>query len=314
MLPAVRRSPGIGSAVLMLSSLSAFLLFGLERGEAVDWDLGATLLMPAFLCLVALLSSKPGVLAPISIAAVMLASPRIGCFLDPAASEARYSAALEGSRDPAAFEELGILQRDRGCYGRAGELFEDAWILSGNGRHLSQMSEALRLSGDTGAALEAARRAAALRPDVETVWLQFALAARDAGNPGDALAAAAAYDSLFPEAGGGLWGFALEAALAAGDSGTAWKAAEMALSDGDTVPGELINAAGAALMADSTALAERRLLRASVLDPGNPVPPFDLALMALDRGDTAGAVGLLSRALEIDPGFAQAGALLGRIR
>jgi tetratricopeptide (TPR) repeat protein len=312
-IPAVRGRPAFSQTITALLFLAAFLAIRLERGERVDWDLGATLLLPCLLALLPVLSGRPSVLLPLAVAGAVLAGPRIGSFLDPAVSEARYLTYLETSEDPAAFEEMAILMRDRGRYDDAADLFEQAWARSGNGRHLSQMSEALRLAGNPVAALEAARSAAALRPGVETIWLQMAVAARDAGSARDAFTAAAMYDSLFPGAGS-LWSYALEAALAAGDSTLALRAAELSLSDGDTLPEELINAAGAALMADSDALAERLLLAASAMAPGNPLPPFDLALIALDRGDTSSAISFLERALEVAPDFEQAGNLLATLQ
>jgi len=311
-LPSLGGRPRPEVLLTCIISISAFFLLKLERGAAVDWDLGAVLLLPALLLLVTITVDRASVLAPAALAAAALAGPRIGSFLDTGASEVRYLEAVQESPDPAALEELGILQRDRGRFGEAARLFEEAWTLSGNGRHLSQMSEALRLAGDPSAALDAARRAAELRPDVETVWLQLSMAARDDRSVRDAWAAAEKHGSLFPGSPG-LWSYALETALDSGDTAAAWRAAGLALSDPDTIPAELINAAGAALSRDSTDLAERWLARASRMDPGNALPVFDLAVIALDRGDTSAASGLLSRAVEIDPGFAPARELRARL-
>jgi tetratricopeptide (TPR) repeat protein len=53
---------------------------------------------------------------------------------------------------------------------------------------------------------------------------------------------------------------------------------------------------------------------ASSLDPKNPTPLFNRAIVALRREDEMGAVGLLRQALEISPNFANGYYLLGQIR
>jgi tetratricopeptide (TPR) repeat protein len=282
----LRQRPGAGSMVTIAILLAAFAFFPLERGEAVDWDLAASFLAPVSLALTPHLRMSPVAGAVVAASACILGGPRIAVFIDPAAGESRFVSVMEGNAG--AIEEYAILQRDRSRFTEAADLFERAYGLSGNGRHLSQASEALRLAGMPGRALETAREAAGLRPDVETVWLQLALAARDAGSTADALHAARRHSELFedtPE----LWALALETAVFADDVRAACEASDSALALGDSSVQVLVNSGIAAFMAGDTARAEILLLEATRRDPGNPLPHRNLAALYIMMGDSAAA-------------------------
>jgi tetratricopeptide (TPR) repeat protein len=309
MLPFVRR--GAGPVPLLCSAvwLAAFLLFPLERGAARDWDLGAVMLVPAYLTAAAASAGRRGPLVAVAAAAVILSGPRLASFLDPRVSLARYELSVEESSDPSALEELGIARRDAERYDEAAELFARAFSLSGNGRHLSQQAEALRLAGRPQEAAGPALLATELRPDVETVWLQLALVARDLDDPELAMKAAEGHQELFPDSPG-LWYLALEACVPGGEPRYAWICAERALAGGDTLFSGLINAGTAAWMNGFTGLAMERYLRAADMDPSSPLPWYNMGMVMLDSGDGESAVYYMGRALDADSGFAPAGEVL----
>lgn len=312
-IPLVRKRPPAPSLLSSSIFLLAFLLIPLERGEAIDWDLGAFLLLPAILLI---LDSARGsdcrLLVPLAASAALAAGPRIGSFLDPAASEARYLQAVEGSRDPSVFEEIGILERDRGRFDRAIGFFERAFELSGNGRHLAQVAESARLSERPDLALDASRRAAADRPDVETVWLQYALAAREAGSTADAFEAAERHEELFGPRSP-LWAYALETALACGDTADALRAMPRALESLPGDPSVLVNSAWACLLSGDNGGAVALLESAALAAPGDPLPHYDLAVLSAGSGDTLQALRHVEEALARDPGMQEALLLRNRL-
>ncbi len=265
----VRRRPSRALVAALAASLLAFFLFPFERGVRLDWDLAGLLLTPAFAALLALSGDGRLVLPSAAVLCAALAGPRISIFLDPGQSEEMYLSAASESRDAGAIEEYAILLRSRGLTDEAAALFHRAWDVTGNGRHLSQEAEALRMSGRPAEALGVAMAAAASRPDVETVWLELALSARDAGAPREAVRAAVMVDSLFTSEAGGLWGLALETAVSCSDTGLAIESAQRALASGDSRPSTLVNAGIAAFWGGDSAAAEARFRRALELDPGN---------------------------------------------
>ncbi|NLP06539.1 hypothetical protein GX411_11415 [Candidatus Fermentibacteria bacterium] len=306
MAPLAKKRPSTQMLIPASTFLLAFLLFPLERGEAIDWDLGALLLLPV--CVVVLDSARDAgsrLLVPLALAAAVAAGPRTGSFLDAGTSEARYMLAADGATDPAVFEELGILERERGRFDLAAGFFERAFELSGNGRHLAQVAESARLSGRLDLALETARRAASERPDVETVWLQYALAARDAGSTADAMEAAGRHEDLFGPRSP-LWAYALETALACGDTASALRAAAAALESMPGDPSVLVNSAWACLLSGDSAGAEALLERAALAAPFDPLPHYDLAVMAAGSGDSVSALSHIREALTRDPDMHEA--------
>lgn len=313
MVPLAAKRPSAPLALASSPLLLAFLLFPLERGEAVDWDLGAVLLLPAALVVVdSARRTGSRILVPLAAVAVAAAGPRIGSFLDRETSRARYMQAVEGTSDPSVFEELGILERAQGRYDAAAGLFERAFELSGNGRHLAQMSESARLSGRPDLALETARRAVAERPDVEAVWLQYALAARDAGSTGDAMDAAERHQELFGPRSP-LWAYALETALAQGDTADALAAMPRALESLPGDPSVLVNSAWACLLSGDSACARALLERAALTAPSDPLPSYDLAVIAAGSGDSSSAMRHVEEALARDPEMREALVLRERL-
>ena len=305
MLPLVRRVPGPVTLLCSAVWLAAFLLFPLERGAARDWDLGAVMLIPAYLTIAAATAGRRGPLIAVAAAAVILSGSRLSSFLDPGASQARYELSVRESSDPSALEELGIARRDAGRYAEAAGLFARAYSLSGNGRHLAQQAEALRLAGRPQEAVEPALRATELRPDVETVWLQLVLVARDLDDPELAMEAAEGHQEVFPDSPG-LWYLALEACVPVGDPRDAWICAERALASGDTLFFGLVNAGTAAWMNGFTGLAMERYLRAADMDPSSPLPWYNMGMVMLETGDGESALYYMGRALEADSGFTPA--------
>ncbi|MGM0628640.1 MAG: tetratricopeptide repeat protein, partial [Candidatus Fermentibacterota bacterium] len=141
------------------------------------------------------------------------------------------------------------------------------------------------------------------RPDLETVWLQLVLAARDCGRGPTAFEAARRHATAFPGAEA-LWPLALEALVPAGDPEMAWAAAESSLAGGRRNAPLMINAGTAAWMAGRTDLARSRWREAAALDPSDPLALHNLGMLALEQGDTASARGYLQQALAADPAFA----------
>lgn len=311
-LPLVRRIRSVPAIATASLSLAAFLLFPLERGAAVDWDLASVLMLPFAAIVIGAVSGGPRLLLPVVIASALAAGPRIGGVLDPVASERRFVQVLENSSDPSAWEEMAVLERDRGRLAEAGRLMERAWTLSGNGRHLAQLSEIHRLAGLPGLALEEALLAVGERPDLDTAWLQLALAARDAGRPREALHAAEGLDALHP-GGPGLWNIALEAAVAAGDAETAELSVRRALEEYPGDPAVLTNAAWTAWTTGDPAGARSLLEEVLEIDPGNAAARYNLGYIAAQSGDTMSAIMELESALRLDPGMEAAGALLSEL-
>ena len=300
-LPAVSCRPSPPALLNGLVWLAAFLLFPLERGAAVDWDLGAVMLAPVLLGLLPAAGRKRW-LVPAALGAALLAGPRIGTFLDAELSLRRYSRVVEREGDARGLEELAIHMRGLGRLRRSEELLRGAFRQSGSGRHLAQLSEVLRMQGRPEEALEAAAEAAELRPDLETVWLQLVLAARDCGRGRTAFEAARHHARTFHDAEK-LWPLALEALVPAGDPEMAWAAAESSLAGGRRNAPLMINAGTAAWMAGRPDLARSRWREAAALDPSAPLPLHNLGMLALERGDTASARGYLQDALDVDPAF-----------
>lgn len=306
------KKPPLPLAITGSICLAALFLFPLERGEAIDWDLGAVFILPVFLLFLGGASRK--VLPVAAAVSIILAGPRIGAFLDHDASEARYRTVLESSMDPAALEEMAIILRDRGNLQEASNLLEEAFQLSGNGRHLAMLSEVHRMTGRNEMALEAAGRAVELRPGLETAWLQLALAAEEASNPQEAFRAAQGYRENFPESTRGLWSLSLETAVNAGNPELAWRSAEpLLLMDTHETP-VLINLAGAAYLTGRMEAAAMFLEEAAALSPGDPVVMFNQGLVALELGNAQAAREYLENALEIQPGLTAARELLSGIR
>jgi len=290
----------------------ALVFFDLERGEAIDWDLGALFLVVPFLLMLKRYS-RP-LLPWVAAASILLSGPRIGAFLNTNASEARYRSLLENCGDPAAFEEMAILLRDRGDLQEAARLLGKAFDLSENGRHLAMLSEVRRMQGRPDLALAAASRAVELRPCLETAWLQLAFAARDAGDPGESLRAAEGHSRNFPgHDGPGLWPVALETAVNAGQAEAAWRAAQPLLSLGSKDPAVLINLAGAAYLNNRLETAAFFLQEAAAVSPENPLVLFNQGLVHLGLRDTLAAEGFLLEALRLEPGLAGARILLGEL-
>jgi tetratricopeptide (TPR) repeat protein len=192
--------------------------------------------------------------------------------------------------------------RGLGRLRRAESLLRGAFERSGNGRHLAQLSEVLRMQGRPEEALGAAAEAAELRPDLETVWLQLVLAARDCGRGRTAFEAARRHARTFPDAEE-LWPLALEALVPDGDPGLAWAAAESSLAGGRRNAPLMINAGTAAWMAARPDLARSRWREAAALDPSDPLALHNLGMLALEEGDTSSARGYLQEALDVDPTF-----------
>ncbi len=315
-IPVLLAMPGRGirasALITALLFLAAFVLFPLERGDAIDWDLGGVLLLPLF---AALLMRADGRLLPLAAGvAVIMAGPRTGGFLDPQVSEARFREAVEAGEDPSAYEELAIISRDRGDLAEAAGLLEEAFSLSGNGRHLAMLSEVERMSGRPGPALETSLRAVELRPDLETAWVQLAFAARDAGDAEEAFGAAEEHDARFPDhQGPGLWPVALETAVSGGHAELSWQAAQPLLNERED-PAILINLAGAAYLNGRMQTAAQLLLLASEASPENPLVLFNRGVVALELRDTLAAAAYLRQAVQIDPGMSSARELLETIR
>lgn len=306
------RKPPLPLVITGSICLAGLLFFPLERGEAIDWDLGAVFILPVFLLFLGGASRR--VLPAAAAVSIILAGPRIGVFLDNEASEARYETVLESSTDPAALEEMAIILRDRGNLQEAADLLEEAFRLSGNGRHLAMLSEVHRMAGRNEMALEAAGRAVELRPGLETAWLQLALAAREAGDPQEAFRAALGHRENFPENTRGLWSLSLETAVNAGDPELAWGSAEpLLLLDTHETP-VLINLAGAAYLTGRMEAAALFLEEAAASSPNDPLVLFNQGLVALELGNTRAAREYLEKALEIQPGLTAARELLGTIR
>jgi tetratricopeptide (TPR) repeat protein len=302
-------SPDGTSLLASLMYLCSFVLLPLEKGAARDWDLGSVMLIPVYMLLVSLSVRNRKLLSAVTMAAIILAGPRIASFLDPGISLGRYELSIEMSSDPAALEELAISRRDQGRCGEAADLFARAYQLSGNGRHLSQQAEALRLDGRAGEAVAPATMATELRPDVETAWYQLVLVARDAGDPELAMNTADRHQELFPESPS-LWPVALEAAVPEGDPRTAWVCAQRALASEDTLATVLINAGTAAWMNGFTGLAMERYLIAADMDPGSPLPWYNMGMVMFETGDVALTRYYMGRALEADSSFSPAGEVL----
>lgn len=297
--------PGTANIVNSAVWLCAFILFPLERGAARDWDLGSVMLIPLFMSLVSISFRNRKLVIAVTAAAVLLAGPRMSAFLDSGISMSRYELSIERSSDPEALEELGISRRSDGRFDEAADLFHRAFELSGNGRHLSQEAEALRLAGRPEKAVPSAILATELRPEVETTWLQLALVARDADDPDLAVIAASGHQELYPESPT-LWHIALEAAVPDGEARTAWICAERALASEDTLVTVLINAGTAAAMNGFTALAMERYLLASDMNPGSPLPYYNMGMVMLEIGDNISAAYYMSRALGVDSTFVPA--------
>ncbi len=209
---------------------------------------------------------------------------------------------------------MAIILRDRGNLQEAADLLEEAFRLSGNGRHLAMLSEVHRMAGRNEMALEAAGRAVELRPGLETAWLQLALAAREAGDPQEAFRAALGHRENFPENTRGLWSLSLETAVNAGDPELAWGSAEpLLLLDTHETP-VLINLAGAAYLTGRMEAAALFLEEAAASSPNDPLVLFNQGLVALELGNTRAAREYLEKALEIQPGLTAARELLGTIR
>ncbi|MFO7949765.1 MAG: hypothetical protein R6U36_05275 [Candidatus Fermentibacteraceae bacterium] len=301
-LPSVSSRPSSPLLLNLLVWLAAFSVFPLERGAAVDWDLGAVMLAPVLLGLLPSAGRKRW-LVPAALGAALLAGPRTGTFLDADLSLRRYARVVEGEGDAEGLEELAVHMRGLGRLRRAESLLRRAFESSGNGRHLAQLSEVLRMQERPEEALEAAAEAAELRPDLETVWLQLVLAARDCGRGRMAFEAAGRHARTFPDAEA-LWPLALEALVPAGDPEMAWAAAESSLAGGRRNAPLMINAGTAAWMAGRTDLARSRWREAAALDPSDPLALHNLGMLALEQGDTASARGYLQQALAADPAFA----------
>lgn len=311
-------TPGAGrpGASLLTGAViftGALVFFPLERGPAIDWDLGALFLVIPFLLLLHRTSGR--FLQWAAAAAILLAGPRVGMFLDPEASETMYRRVLEDCRDPAALEEMAILLRDRGELSEASRLLEKAFRLSGNGRHLAMLSEVYRMEGLADKALASAGRAVELRPDLETGWLQLAFAARDAGDPAAAFLAAEGHETSFPEhEGPGLWPVSLETAVNAGHGELAWRSALPLLEGPGDDPALLINLAGASYLTGRLELAGSFLEEAARLAPDNPLILFNRGLVALEMSDSSSAEGYLIEVLRLEPGMEGAALLLEEIR
>ncbi len=300
-LPAVSSVKPAPSLLNISVWLAAFSVFPLERGAAIDWDLGAVMLAPVLLGLLPA-AKRSGWLPAAALGAALLAGPRISAFLDADSSEERYVQTAEESGDAEALEELAIHMRRRDRLERSEELFRAAFEESGNGRHLAQLSEVQRMRGKRGEAFRAAVGAAELRPDLETVWLQLVLVARDFGRGRTAFEAARRHAEAFPDAEK-LWPLALEALVPGGDPDLAWAAAESSLAGGRRNAPLLTNAATAAWMTGRTGLADSLYRGAVSLNPGNPLPLHNMGMIRLEEGDTAAARRCLQDALELDPGF-----------
>jgi tetratricopeptide (TPR) repeat protein len=300
-LPAVSSRPSSPLLLNLLVWLAAFSVFPLERGAAVDWDLGAVMLAPVLLGLLPA-AGRQRWLVPAALGAALLAGPRTGTFLDEDLSLRRYARVVEDEGGAEGLEELAIHMRGLGRLRRAESLLRGAFERSGNGRHLAQLSEVLRMQGRPEEALGAAAEAAELRPDLETVWLQLVLAARDCGRGRTAFEAARRHARTFPDAEE-LWPLALEALVPDGDPGLAWAAAESSLAGGRRNAPLMINAGTAAWMAARPDLARSRWREAAALDPSDPLALHNLGMLALEEGDTASASGYLQEALDVDPTF-----------
>lgn len=310
----IGRKPRLALLPPAAVGLMLIFLLPMERGPSRDWDLIAVMLLPTYVLLLGTVKLRSTVLAPAAIASIVAAGPAIGSFLDTKASFARFEDTLREDPNAGAFEEAAIYQRDEGRPDLAAELFGRAFRYSGNGRHLAQASEALRLDGRLDEALSAAQAAVELRPSLDVVWTQLAMAARDAGDAREAVRAAAAIEELD---GAGLWGWsvALETSLAAEDTRLALLSADRALrSGGDGDYDVLVNAALAARLARSEDLAERRLRRAVEMDPLRPLARFDLALLLAQTGDSVAAESVLVHLLQDHPRHDQGQMLLRSLR
>ncbi|MBD3369946.1 hypothetical protein GF402_06255 [Candidatus Fermentibacteria bacterium] len=314
MLTCVGRRARLSLFPPAVMGLLVILFLPMERGPSRDWDLIAVMLLPTYTLLVASLSRRTSILAPTALAALVAAGPAVGSFLEPELSLARFEKTLRADPNAGVYEEAAIYRRDAGRPDLAAELFGKAFRLDRNGRHLAQAAEALRLAGRFDEALDTARKAVELRPSLDVVWTQLAMAARDAGNPGEAVRAARAIEDL---SGKGLWGWsvALETALSVRNAQLALQSAEEALrSGGDRDYGVMVNAALAAGMAGANDLAENRLRRAIGIDPSRPLARFDLALLYTRRGDSTAADSLLVKLLGDYPDHDQAESLLRFLR